>query len=185
MEGKVKALESLAGKPLLSHVIDRISPQVNTLLLSVERHCDALGVFGLLQVADQVPDGGPLGGLLAGLRMMDTDCDWLLLVPCDAPFIPAGLAAGLLHCAEGSGQAGAVIRYQSEIQPTFSIWHRSVTPRLERAVDEEGMGGFKQFLKAVDVAELDWPKSEPSPFFNINDKDALLEASSRVSAVSG
>jgi len=176
MGGAPKALLPLGDRPLLQHVIDRVGPQVDELLLSVERLAEAFEAFGLPQVEDPEPDGGPLGGLLSALQKMSPGHDWLLLVPCDAPFVPPDLAVRLLACALGSARPGAVVCYESEIQPTFSIWGRSILPQLELAVLEEGMAGIKQFLGVVELAELDWPGSEPSPFFNINDQDDLLQA---------
>ena len=176
MGGAPKALLPLGDRPLLQHVIDRVNPQVDELLLSVERSSEAFEAFGLPQVEDPEPDGGPLGGLLSAMQKMSLGHDWLLLVPCDAPFVPPDLAARLLACALGSARPGAVICYESEIQSTFSIWSRSILPQLELAVLEEGMAGIKQFSGVVELAELDWPGSEPSPFFHINDQDALLKA---------
>ena len=172
----VKALLPLGDKPLLRHVIDRVNPQVDELLLSVERTAETFEVFGLPQVADPEPDSGPLAGLFAATQKMSPGHDWLLLVPCDAPFVPLDLAARLLACALDSARPGAVVCYKSEIQPTFSIWNRSIQPQLERAVLGEGMAGIKLFLNVVELAELEWPGSELPPFFNINDQDALLEA---------
>lgn len=176
MGGATKALLPLAGKPLLQHVIERVEPQVDGLILSVERRSEEYEVFGLKQVPDAQADGGPLGGLLAGLQAMEKGFDWLLLVPCDAPFVPSGLATGLLACAMESGMPGAVISYQDEIQPTFSIWHRRILDRVERAVTIQRMAGFKQFLRVQELAGLDWPAMQPSPFFNINDRVSLLGA---------
>jgi len=76
----------------------------------------------------------------------------------------------------GLDQPGCVVHYEAEIQPTFSIWHRRLLPRLEKAVLEESMAGFKQFLRGTEVAILEWKPSHPVPFFNINDPDALAEA---------
>ena len=176
MGGAVKALLPLGDRPLLQHVIDRVNPQLDELLLSVERPSEAFEAFGLPQIEDPQPDGGPLGGLLSAMLAMSPGHDWLLLVPCDAPFVPSDLAASLLACALAAARPGAVVCYQSEIQPTFSIWSRSILPWLEPAVLEQGMAGIKQFLNVVELAELNWPGSEPSPFFNINDQDALLKA---------
>jgi molybdopterin-guanine dinucleotide biosynthesis protein A len=176
MGGVNKALLPLAGKPLLGHVIDRVMPQVTELSLSVEYPSQSFDPFGLPQLPDLNPDGGPLGGLLEALQWMDAGCDWLLLVPCDAPFIPVDLARQLHQSATESGLAGAVARYEEEIQPTFSLWHRNLLPELERAVRVKGLSGFKQFLREVRVAERVWPASTPSPFFNINDQAALRKA---------
>lgn len=176
MGGKNKALLPLAGKPLLRHVIDRVSPQVAELYLSVEQPSDAMAAFGLPQIMDPEPDAGPLAGLMTVLQKTDSKHEWLLLAPCDAPFIPRDLAVRLLECALSRALPGAIVRYRSEAQPTFSIWNRCLLPRLEQAVVGEKMTGFKQFLRVTELAVLDWPESDPSPFFNINDQDALRYA---------
>jgi len=183
MGGRHKAFLPLADKPLLRHVIDRVQPQVRYLMLSVERESADFDVFGLPQVPDPAPGScGPLGGLLAALRSLQRpgQPEWLLLVPCDAPFVPDRLAERLFGQAERTGKAGALVRYQGEIQPTFSLWRSSLLPVLERAVTVDGMAGFKQFLRVASLAELDWtgPGSVPlaPPFFNINDQEALERA---------
>jgi molybdopterin-guanine dinucleotide biosynthesis protein A len=177
MGGGNKALLPLAGKPLLRHVIDRLRPQLGEMYLSVEQASEAMAKFGLPQIADPRPDAGPLAGLLTALKESAPGHEWLLLAPCDAPFIPLTLAERLLQRARSSGLPGAVVRYASEIQPTFSIWNRNLLPRLEEAVVSEKLAGFKQFLQVSELAILDWPGTNPSPFFNINDQDALRQAS--------
>lgn len=176
MGGVSKALIPLAGKPLLGHVIDRVKPQVSELSLSVEYPSAAFEPYGLQQLPDLKPGGGPLGGLLAAFQWMDPAYDWLLLVPCDAPFLPTDLAGRLYRRATESGLPGAVVRYQGEIQPTFSLWQRSLHPKLEHAVGVDGLAGFKQFLRRIELAVEDWPKVNLTPFFNINDREGLREA---------
>jgi molybdopterin-guanine dinucleotide biosynthesis protein A len=181
MGGTDKALQLLAGEPLIGHVIDRVQRQVGAMALSVERPTASLERFGLPQLADPLPGHrGPLGGLLSALRHYGDHYPWVLLVPCDAPFLPATLAASLLRCALDGGLPGAMAVYRGEWQPTFSVWHRSLLPDLERAVGGEGLGGFKQLLRTVRVAERAWPTDAgpdvPSPFFNVNDRAALEEA---------
>jgi len=185
MGGGFKALAPLGGKLLIRHVIDRLQPQVKSLVLSVEKLVPGFEAFGLPQVEDPSPGSrGPLGGLLSALANMEKGCDWMLLAPCDAPFLPLELAERLLSCALNDDQAGCVVRYDAEVQPTFSLWHRSLLPRLEEAVLEEGMAGFKQFLRDTQVAVLDWESSDLSPFFNINDWDKLAEAERLLDGVS-
>ncbi len=177
MGGGFKALAPLGGKPLIRHVIDRLQPQVQSLVLSVEKHIPEFDIFGMPQVEDPVPGSrGPLGGLLSALANMDPDCDWLLLVPCDAPFLPLELAQRLLDCALDNAQQGCTVRFDAEVQPTFSLWNRCLIPCLQEAVLEEGMAGFKQFLQVSPLAILDWEPVGFSPFFNINEPDALAEA---------
>lgn len=178
MGGKTKALIDLAGKPMLQHVIDRVEPQVSRLLLSLESAHEDYAAFGLQQVPDPAPGhGGPLGGLLAAMQEMAGGAqNWLLLAACDAPFLPLGLARRLQESAETAGTPGAVVRLEGEVQPTFSVWHRSLLPVLQRAVNQQRMAGFKQFLDQAPLALLDWPASEGWRFFNINDEAALQRA---------
>ncbi len=183
MGGINKAFLELDGRPLLQHVIDRVRPQTESLYLSVESHEPAFGRFGLELLPDPVPGhAGPLGGLLAALRRLQDDelAEWLLLVPCDAPFVPPDLGQRLLEQAGTEGSDGAVVITGDELQPAFSLWNRSVTPELEQAVIGDGMAGFKQFLRRHGLAELCWEGNDPNtgapPFFNINDRDMLERA---------
>jgi molybdopterin-guanine dinucleotide biosynthesis protein A len=181
MGGRSKALATLAGRPLIQHVIERVEPQVDTLALLVESATEALDAHGLPQLPDPAPGHrGPLGGLLSALRHFASRYRWVLLVPCDAPFLPVDLATKLLAGAAGSALPGALAVYRGQPQPTFSIWHQSLLPRLESAVVNEGLGGFMQLIRTVRVAECDWQHDErsgnPPPFFNVNDEATLEEA---------
>ncbi|HLF31456.1 MAG TPA: molybdenum cofactor guanylyltransferase MobA [Xanthomonadales bacterium] len=169
MEGQIKALAELNGIPLIGHVIKRLQPQVSSLALSVEQHTEALDRFGLRQVEDLKPGScGPLGGLLAALEDLPAGTDWLLLAPCDAPFLPLDLGERLLECAESLAAPGCIVRYAGELQPTFSVWHRSLSVSMRQSVFKDGMGGFKQFLARVRLPSVDWEQSAVSPFFNVN-----------------
>jgi molybdopterin-guanine dinucleotide biosynthesis protein A len=181
MGGRDKALEMLAGAPLLGHVIGRIRRQVSDLALSVERPAPRLAVFGLPQLVDPVPGHrGPLSGLLSGLRHFSERYPWVLLAPCDAPFLPTNLGSKLLAGALEKRLPGAVAVYRGEWQPTFSIWHRSLLPEVEQAVEHSGLGGFKQLMRTVKVAGCSWRAAEgssnPPPFLNVNDPETLEEA---------
>lgn len=180
MGGGMKALQSLGRSSLLQHVIDRLSPQVARLYLSVEEYSPELGRFGLEQVPDPQPGSkGPLAGLLAGLaRAAEDGYEWLLLAPCDAPFLPPDLAIRLFACAEAERADVAVVRHASRLQPTFSLWGRTAREDIRQAVEEAGMAGFMQFLARRRHAVLDWRavEGEANPFFNINDPVALAEA---------
>lgn len=176
MSGGNKALESLADKPLIWHVMERLRPQVHQMAVSVESPSASLDFTGLPQLPDPRPGhNGPLGGLLTALRHFAPQYDWVLLVPCDAPLLPVDLASRLLDGAAGSALPGAVTVYSGEPQPTFSLWNRSLLPEVERAVGGEGLGGFRQLMRTVRVARVVWPPSDPSPFFNVNDAQALEE----------
>lgn len=181
MVGRNKAFVPLGGEPLIRHVIDRVKTQVDALALSVESMSPALAAFDLIQLEDPSPGHqGPLGGLLSALRHFGGVHGWVLLVPCDAPFVPTDLATRLFASAGSNSLPGAVVIHRGELQPTFSIWHRSLLPDLERAVAFQGFRGFKELLRSVRLARCDcWDRkrsNDPPPFFNVNDETALEEA---------
>jgi molybdopterin-guanine dinucleotide biosynthesis protein A len=184
MGGIDKALARLAGRPLLQHVIDRVAPQVGALVLSVESVRPELAHFGLPQLADPLPGHqGPLGGLLAAARHFAGSTRWLLLVPCDAPFLPGDLAARLQRCADEAGAQAAVVVSEGELQPTFSLWDPALLPVLEPAAGSGHQGGFKPFLQEVGAVHCAWTQvsapgaaAAPPPFFNVNDPADLERA---------
>jgi molybdopterin-guanine dinucleotide biosynthesis protein A len=177
MVGRNKVLAPLAGRPLIRHVIDRVAPQVAALALSVETPRPGLETFGLPQLPDPAPGHrGPLGGLLAALRHFSSGFEWVLVAPCDAPFLPPDLAATLQARAVEDAVPCALVVYEGEPQPTFSIWHRSLLTDLEQAVGQGEMGGFKAFIRTIQATECHWPAAHPPPFFNINDAAALDRA---------
>jgi molybdopterin-guanine dinucleotide biosynthesis protein A len=109
-----------------------------------------------------------LVGLLAALEALPAGSDQLLLAPCDAPFLPLDLGQQLSERMASSGLAGCLVRYESELQPTFSLWHRRLLPDLRSAVLDDGLSGFKQLLGRVCLSILDWAPAACSPFFNVN-----------------
>jgi molybdopterin-guanine dinucleotide biosynthesis protein A len=126
--GADKGLLDYQGKSLVAHVIERLAPQVDTLLISANRNLDDYLDFGYPVVTDDSPERlGPLAGIAAGLRACTTP--WLAVCPCDCPHLPDNLVARLL---DGIGQARLAIAITSAgTQPTFMLCHRDRLPALD------------------------------------------------------
>ncbi|MEJ2125741.1 MAG: NTP transferase domain-containing protein [Alphaproteobacteria bacterium] len=69
MGGGDKGLKSLGGQPMVAHVIERLAPQVTTLIINTNSDPKAYTAFGLPVVADVLGEfAGPLAGVLTVMR---------------------------------------------------------------------------------------------------------------------
>lgn len=179
MGGGHKALSALAGRPMIDHVIARLRGQAEPLLVSVESAGEDFARLAHTLVEDRVPSHrGPLTGLYSALQYLvdRLDAPWLLLCPCDAPFLPADLADQLLGAATGGGVGMAVAAYDGHLQPTFSAWHRDLLPEVRSRALEKTSFGVIDLVKSVPHARVEWPQQEPPPFFNVNTPEQLAQA---------
>ena len=68
MGGVDKGLVSLAGRPLVAHVLERLTPQVGSIIINANQNLRQYQAFGYRVVADAIGGfAGPLAGLQAGL----------------------------------------------------------------------------------------------------------------------
>lgn len=89
-----KGLVDYQGSPLIEHVIARIQPQVQKLLISCNHDLDRYQKLGFATIEDQLEGfQGPLAGATAGLPYVDTPLT--LICPCDTPQLPMELASQL------------------------------------------------------------------------------------------
>ncbi|KAA9132517.1 molybdenum cofactor guanylyltransferase [Marinihelvus fidelis] len=183
-----KAGLSLNDDTLAGHVIRRLSPQVGPLALAAGpggQAQDAAATAGRAQerisacLADLEPHHrGPLAGLQAGLHWLqqDTGCEWLLLVPCDAPFLPPDLASRLLEAARRDGVRLSMAEDDGHPQPTFSLWHTDLAPAVDEALADPGGLGLMGVADAQPHVRVTWPPASPPPFFNVNTPEDLAQA---------
>ncbi|OOR98317.1 bifunctional molybdenum cofactor guanylyltransferase MobA/molybdopterin-guanine dinucleotide biosynthesis adaptor protein MobB [Haemophilus paracuniculus] len=154
MNGVEKGLQLLQGKPLISHLLARLSPQIDTIWLNINRSlADYQAQFPDLPFySDHLPNfQGALSGMLSAFEQIDSDL--ILFVPCDAPFVPHNLAAKL-HTALRINQAQIAYAHDGERpHPTCAILHRAVMPALQNylAQGERRLLHFFQSQKSVAV----------------------------------
>lgn len=154
--GSDKARAMLSGKPLVAHVAESLKPFASQPRVVA----DAAGKYddlGLRTLGDEVPDAGPLGGLLTALR--DCDQPWLLLVPCDFLGIQQAWIERLFQ-APREGYDAVVFRHEFR-QPMPGLYHASIAPRIERQL----AGPDRSLMALLDSSRVlecaapdDWPK---------------------------
>ncbi len=177
MGGGDKGLLMLGGKPILAHVIDRLSPQVAGLALNANGDPARFDAFGLLVLPDSIAEfPGPLAGVLAGLDWAaDKGATHIVTAAADTPFFPADLVPCLMLAAETEGKPIALARTENGRHPTFGLWPVSLRDDLRRAL-ENGVRKVVQWTDSHGTAMADFPVSGFDPFFNVNTPEDLAEA---------
>lgn len=175
MGGGDKALLTLAGRPLLLHVLDRIEPQAAGLCLNANGEADRFARFGVPVVADSVEGFvGPLAGVLAGLDWAaQRGHDHVVSVAADTPFFPPDLVPYLMMGLDDGLICLAVTG--GHVHPTFGVWPVALRDDLRAALN----GGTRRVLDWTEkhgATTVAFPATDPDPFFNINTPDDLALA---------
>lgn len=184
MGGGDKCLLPLAGRPLLAHVIARLEPQVDRMVLNANGDPARFSAFDLPVTADPIEGfAGPLAGVLAGFRWAENhapDVRWVMTVAADTPFFPDHLAADLIAATDGKYPAIALAASGGRSHPVFGLWPVALADNLGKALDD----GVRKVLDWTDrhhtgIAEFTSTRigdRDVDPFFNANRPDDLAEA---------
>lgn len=166
-----KGMVPFLGRPLVQHVIERVAPQISTLLLNVDPSLKAWHRFGLEFCPDRIAGRpGPLAGIHAALIAAQTP--WLLSVPCDTPHLPLDLLARLIEVQRSSGADRVSVRCGTQAHPVIALVHRSVAPGLEAYL----AGGGRRIESWL--AEGLWAEAlfdDALAFANLNTADELAQ----------
>lgn len=173
MGGGDKGLLPLGSSTILSHVIERIEPQVAALALNANGDAVRFADFELPVRADSI-DGfaGPLSGVLAGLDWAaEVGASHVVSVAADTPFFPCDLVPQLILQANDQGLALAAS--PSGWQPTFGLWPVALREDLRGAL-EGGLRKVVQWTQAHGAGTAEFP--DDAAFFNVNTPDDLAQA---------
>ena len=180
MGGGDKALFQLAGRPLLSHVIDRLSPQVAEIAINANGDAERFADFGLPVIPDTVEGFvGPLGGVLAGMRWAaGRGHTHIVSAAADTPFFPEELVARLL-AARGDHPISMAATDDPERglseHPTFALWPVDLADDLEYALTKGNMRKVIVWTSRHGCARAVFEGGD-MPFFNVNTPEDLARA---------
>jgi len=170
MGGVDKGLQPFRGKAMVEHVIERLAPQVEELLINANRNPGDYARFGHRVIADEIPGfAGPLAGFERGLAHATGEL--VVTVPCDSPFLPSDLVARLRGRLEADGAQLAVARTGEQAHPVFCLMRREVLPSLQRFLGS-GQRKIDRWYESLEVAQVAFD-DEADAFLNINTREEL------------
>jgi len=132
--GSNKGLELLAGKPLVSHVTERLSPVVDEILVIVGRDEPTVEYEAVLRSSvtvmnDKHEGKTPLIGIVTGLEAASSD--YALISACDIPFVNEEVIELLFQRA--SGTDAAIPKWnQGHIEPLEAVYRTASTLKAAR-----------------------------------------------------
>jgi molybdopterin-guanine dinucleotide biosynthesis protein A len=173
--GRDKGLVRLGGRPLVAHLLERLSGLADDVVVTTN-HPEAYAFLGVRLASDPVPGAGALAGLATALEAAAGDRT--LVVACDMPFVRLPLASHLLALA--ADHDAVVPRLAGEFEPLLAVYGRACLPAVQAslAAGQRRVISFfsKVRLRPVEDDELRLLDPDGRSFFNVNTPEDLLEA---------
>ncbi len=135
MGGGDKSLQRVDGRPILSHIVERVRPQVETLVLNANGDPARFAAWDVPVLADNPGDDfGPMAGILAGMtwaaRAGATD---MVSIPTDTPFLPPDLVARLVAARTVEKADIAVAASGAYVHFATAIWPVTLAEDLKKS----------------------------------------------------
>jgi molybdopterin-guanine dinucleotide biosynthesis protein A len=182
--GRDKGLVLLKGKPLVLHVIDRLSIVVDEVVVVVSSEIQRKNFFKVLEgkasiFIDKTESQSPLVGAMTGFE--SAQGEYSLLLPCDTPLVSAQIVQFLLKMC--TNRSAAIPRWPGGyIEPLQAAYHTKLTLAAAKTALAQGNMNMRSMidnLKSVRyISTLVLKEMEPKllTFFNINTLQDLNKA---------
>jgi len=175
MNGIDKGLINFNGKLLIEHCIAKLQPQVDQLLISANRNIEHYSRYGFTVLEDNFGDfEGPLAGLLRALEISKNNP--VLVVPCDAPLLPAELANRLLESYVESETSAVIPHDGIRLQTLFGLYSRDAISSLTEYL-ASGQRKVENWASTLPHIVVDF-SNDKEKFMNINTEYDLQTAQS-------
>jgi molybdenum cofactor guanylyltransferase len=172
MGGVDKGLQPLRGKPMVEHVLERLRPQVEQVLINANQNLEAYRKLGHEVVPDDIAGfAGPLAGLHAGMKAAAHPL--VATVPCDSPFLPLDLIQRLGSFLKDNHLA--VAKTGDQPHPVFALVKRHECMESLEAFLAQGGRKIDAWYASLKVVEVSFD-DEADAFRNINTRDELKNA---------
>ena len=182
--GQDKGLVLLAGKPLILHVLDRVSKIVDESLVVVSSESQRNAFSPLVSsetkvIIDKYNVRSPIVGALTGFE--NAVGEYSLLLPCDAPFVSKESASLLFDLCVN--RSAVIPRWPNRyIEPLHAVYHTrsalnaSETAYSEKKLDLRSMIANLRGVRYISTLVLQQIDPKLMSLFNVNTPEDLKRA---------
>ena len=173
MGGKDKALIQLQKRPLLTHVLEKISGYAAPLALNINKNYEKYSCFNYPILEDKIQGFlGPLSGIFTALSWAkDINENWVLTLPCDTPYLPNNLIPKIIELVSLEKNKFDVIsvKCNNQTHPVIGLWKTSLITKLENSI-KNGIRKIDLFTDDLNIKYVDYffDKNSFDPFLNLN-----------------
>ena len=154
---------------MVAYVIERLAPQVESVVINANRNLETYAEFKVPVIPDGIAGfAGPLAGLQVGMQHCLTPL--LVTAPCDSPFLPLDLVARLHAPFANPAVDLTVAKTGEQAHPVFCMVKVSREPHL-RAFLETGQRKIDKWYATLNIVEVRF--DDEAAFTNINTRDEL------------
>ena len=165
-----KGLQTYRGKKLIEHVIDRLSTQVDDIVISANENQDEYLALGYPVVADIEPSQGPLSGILSAASRAQHN--QLFITACDMPNLPINIVRELSK----AGSPIVMTRSNKGIEPLICTVDREALNQIATCLSQDNYS-VMNWLRRVDAKTKSLVHLGPETFYNINTLEELKRSS--------
>jgi molybdopterin-guanine dinucleotide biosynthesis protein A len=122
LNGQNKGLIPLLGKTLFEHILDRIKPQTNHILINANQDISRYQTSNYPVIEDKYNNNqGPLAGILSCENAIKTSL--ILTIPCDTPILPKNLLGKMLDVYNKESSAQLCVAHDgNRLQNLFMLF---------------------------------------------------------------
>jgi molybdopterin-guanine dinucleotide biosynthesis protein A len=180
-----KGLMELSGEPLVSRVVNRVSPLVDEVLLVLgsegqrQTYSGLLGSEDVRLLVDLFGTGSPLVGALTGFKA--SQAEYALVTACDMPFISPRVV-GLLF-DESEDRDGAFFEWPNGwIEPLLAVYRVEPSLRIAKELYREENLRLRMIMKrlpdarSIPISVLKGMDPDLLSLFDADTEGSLVEA---------
>ena len=176
--GGIKTFAKINGVTIFEKIIGGLKKQGVNIIINANSNHKIFSNSKLPIIADIKKNfQGPLAGIytsMVWIKEKKLDIEWILSVPSDTPFLPNNLLDVFVSKINKTKKI-LIARSNNKIHPVIGIWNINLLKNLEQELKSDNRK-IMEWVYKNEYDIVDFPVKFYDPFFNINNKEDIIEA---------